>query len=128
MGNGYYAVASIKFDGMYDSRENPDKEDCELIRPIRDALFAFLETRENVAHMEVGSSVNGWSRFSISMHRPEDDGNGDPKLEISREPLPSGHTWCRWGVGIKRGNWTISIDRDPWPSVSPTAHDGASAT
>lgn len=35
--------------------------------------------------------------------------------EISSDPLPNGHTSRRWGVGIKRGDWMISIDRDPWP-------------
>jgi len=35
--------------------------------------------------------------------------------EISREPLPSGHTSRRWGVGIKRRNGVVTLDRDPWP-------------
>lgn len=33
--------------------------------------------------------------------------------EISRDPLPSGHTSHRWGPGIKRGGWTVTINRDP---------------
>ena len=36
--------------------------------------------------------------------------------EISADPLPSGHTPRRWGVGIKRGEWTVTIGRDPWPA------------
>jgi hypothetical protein len=35
---------------------------------------------------------------------------------ISSDPSPSGHTSRRWGVGIKRGDWTISVDHDPWPA------------
>ncbi len=35
--------------------------------------------------------------------------------EISRDPLPSGHTLRRWGVGIKRPDGVVTIDRDPWP-------------
>jgi hypothetical protein len=34
--------------------------------------------------------------------------------EISRDPLPSGHTSRRWGVGIKRHNGTIALEPDPW--------------
>jgi len=35
--------------------------------------------------------------------------------EISSEPLPSGHTWRRWGVGIKRHDGVVTLDPDPWP-------------
>ncbi len=35
--------------------------------------------------------------------------------EISADPLPSGHTARRWGVGIKRHDGTVVIDPDPWP-------------
>ena len=43
--------------------------------------------------------------------------------EISSDQLPSGHTSRRWGVGIKRGDWTVTIDRDPWPNVATDACD-----
>jgi hypothetical protein len=35
--------------------------------------------------------------------------------EISADPLPSGHTSRRWGVGIKRVDGTVVIEPDPWP-------------
>jgi hypothetical protein len=35
--------------------------------------------------------------------------------EISRDPLPSSHTSRRWGVGIKRHDWTAALEPDPWP-------------
>jgi hypothetical protein len=35
--------------------------------------------------------------------------------EISADPLPSGHTSWRWGVGIKRSDGEVAIDPDPWP-------------
>jgi hypothetical protein len=34
--------------------------------------------------------------------------------EISSDPLPSGHTSRRWGVGFKDKNGTIAIEPDPW--------------
>ena len=34
--------------------------------------------------------------------------------EISADPLPSGHTSRRWGVGIKRADGTVVIEPDPW--------------
>ncbi len=34
--------------------------------------------------------------------------------EISREPLPSGHTSRRWGVTIKRHDGTVCLEADPW--------------
>lgn len=36
--------------------------------------------------------------------------------EISADPLPSGHTSRRWGIGFKYGDWSLAIDRDSWPS------------
>jgi len=36
--------------------------------------------------------------------------------EISRDPLPCGHTSRRWGVGIKHGDGTFALDPDPWRS------------
>ena len=33
---------------------------------------------------------------------------------ISADPLPSGHTSRRWGVGFKDKNGTIAIEPDPW--------------
>jgi hypothetical protein len=36
--------------------------------------------------------------------------------EISSDPLPSGHTSRRLGVGIKRPDWAVTLDPDPWPS------------
>jgi hypothetical protein len=35
--------------------------------------------------------------------------------EISSDPLPSGHTSRRWGVGIKRAYGAVTLDPDPWP-------------
>ena len=35
--------------------------------------------------------------------------------EISADPLPSGHTSWRWGIGIKRNDETVVIEPDPWP-------------
>jgi hypothetical protein len=50
--------------------------------------------------------------------------------EISADPLPSGHTSRRRGVGIKRDDGTIAIEPDPWPEASrrapPSRVDGIS--
>ncbi len=35
--------------------------------------------------------------------------------EISADPLPSGHTSRRWGVGIKPPEGSVVIKPDPWP-------------
>jgi hypothetical protein len=35
--------------------------------------------------------------------------------QSSAEPLPSGHTSRRWGVGIKRPDGAVTLDPDPWP-------------
>jgi hypothetical protein len=34
--------------------------------------------------------------------------------QIEREPLPSGHTSRRWGVGLKMPDGSVVIERDPW--------------
>ena len=34
--------------------------------------------------------------------------------EIAADPLPSGHTSRRWGVGIKRADGSVVIGPDPW--------------
>jgi hypothetical protein len=34
--------------------------------------------------------------------------------QIERDPLRSGHTSRRWGVAIKRGDGSVSIERDSW--------------
>jgi hypothetical protein len=34
--------------------------------------------------------------------------------EISHDPLASGHTSRRWGIGIKRHDDTVAIEPDPW--------------
>jgi hypothetical protein len=36
--------------------------------------------------------------------------------EITRDPLPPGHTSRRWGAGAKWADGTIVIERDPSPS------------
>ena len=33
--------------------------------------------------------------------------------QIEQDPLPSGHTSCRWGVGIKKADASVVIERDP---------------
>jgi hypothetical protein len=33
--------------------------------------------------------------------------------QISADPLPSGHTSRRWGVGIKSRDGSVVIERDP---------------
>jgi hypothetical protein len=38
--------------------------------------------------------------------------------EISRDPIPSGHTSRRWGVGIKRADGSIMPEPDPWEPKS----------
>jgi hypothetical protein len=35
--------------------------------------------------------------------------------ESSAEPLPSGHTTRRWGVGIKKLDGSVALEPDPWP-------------
>ena len=35
--------------------------------------------------------------------------------QISADPLPSGHTLRRWGVGIKSDGGSVVIEPDPWP-------------
>ena len=34
--------------------------------------------------------------------------------EICSDPLPSGRTSRRWGVGIKRPDGSVTIEKDPW--------------
>jgi hypothetical protein len=34
--------------------------------------------------------------------------------EIRADPLLSGHSSRRWGVGIKRADGSVAIDPDPW--------------
>jgi hypothetical protein len=34
--------------------------------------------------------------------------------EISADPLPSGHTSRRWGVGIRRPDGSVEPEPDPW--------------
>jgi hypothetical protein len=34
--------------------------------------------------------------------------------QIERDPLPSGHTSRRWGVGIKQPNGSVVIEPDRW--------------
>lgn len=34
--------------------------------------------------------------------------------EISADPLPSGHTPRRWGVGMKRADGSVELEPDPW--------------
>ncbi len=41
--------------------------------------------------------------------------------EISADPLPSGHTSRRWGVGIKRTDGTTALDPDPWIATTTPA-------
>ena len=38
--------------------------------------------------------------------------------QISAEPLPSGHTSRRWGVGIKATDGSVVIERDTWDGES----------
>jgi hypothetical protein len=38
-----------------------------------------------------------------------------PIDQIDRDPLPSGHTSRRWGVGINDADGTAAIEPDPWP-------------
>ena len=38
--------------------------------------------------------------------------------EISADPLPSGHTSRRWGVGLKRVDGTVALEPDLWPQVN----------
>ena len=41
--------------------------------------------------------------------------------QISAEPLPSGHTSRRWGIGIKGTDGPVVIERDPWDGDSPAS-------
>jgi hypothetical protein len=34
--------------------------------------------------------------------------------QITADPLPSGHTSRRWGIGIKRDDGSVVIEPDPW--------------
>jgi hypothetical protein len=34
--------------------------------------------------------------------------------QIERDPLPSGHTSRRRGIGIERADGTVVLDPDPW--------------
>jgi hypothetical protein len=34
--------------------------------------------------------------------------------EISRDPLPSGHTSRRWVIGIKQADGSVMPEPDPW--------------
>jgi hypothetical protein len=36
--------------------------------------------------------------------------------EISADPMPSGHTSRRWGIGTERRNGSVVIEPDPLPS------------
>jgi hypothetical protein len=35
--------------------------------------------------------------------------------ELPANPFPSGHTARHWGVGIKRADGSVVLERDPWP-------------
>jgi hypothetical protein len=41
--------------------------------------------------------------------------------EISRDPLPSGHTSRRWGVGIKKADGSVVLEPDRWSPLNDTA-------
>ena len=46
-----------------------------------------------------------WRKFSRT----------DPRIvTIEREPLPSGHTSRRFGVGLKLADGSVVIERDSW--------------
>ena len=34
--------------------------------------------------------------------------------QIEADPLPSGHTWRRWGIAIKRPDGSVDLEPDPW--------------
>jgi hypothetical protein len=34
--------------------------------------------------------------------------------ELAAKPSPSGHTARRRGVGLKRADWSVAIEPDPW--------------
>jgi hypothetical protein len=38
--------------------------------------------------------------------------------EISRDPLPSGHTTRRRGVGIKEADGSVMLEPDPWEPIN----------
>jgi hypothetical protein len=37
--------------------------------------------------------------------------------EISRNPLPSGQTSRRWGVGINKADGSVMLKPDPWERI-----------
>jgi hypothetical protein len=47
--------------------------------------------------------------------------------EISADPLPSGHTSRRWGIGIKRVERSIALESDQWHAGIRTGHLAASS-
>jgi hypothetical protein len=58
------------------------------------------ELVDDVEELESFARQNGLGRYHVD--------------EISSDPLPSGHTSRRWGVGFKDKNGTIAIEPDPW--------------
>jgi hypothetical protein len=38
--------------------------------------------------------------------------------QIELDPLPSGHTSRRWGVGIKGADGSVQVQPDPWPDAA----------
>jgi hypothetical protein len=84
MGNGYFAVCSLRFDGEIENTERPNLNDRELMRPFKMALHDFLEQRDDVGHLEMATFVNGGARFEFQVVGPPDGYTPDLRLTLER--------------------------------------------
>jgi hypothetical protein len=84
MGNGYFAVCSLRFDGEIENMEHPNLNDRELMRPFKTALHDFLEQRDDVGYLEMATFVNGGARFEFQVVGAPDGCTPDLRLTLER--------------------------------------------
>ena len=84
MGNGYFAVCSLRFDGEIENTEHPNVNDRELMRPFKTALHDFLEKRDDVGYLEMATFVNGGARFEFQVVGAPDGYSPGLRLTLER--------------------------------------------
>jgi hypothetical protein len=68
-------------------------------------MFRISQSRKPVVNVDIVAKIDPAVRAL---------GTGCYHVEqIEREPLPSGHTSRRWGVGLKMPVGSVVIERDP---------------
>jgi hypothetical protein len=78
--NGYTATCMLTFDGEIEPTENPDPRHRAFIKPYRELLLEWLESRPEFAHIEQTQYVNGEAYFRCRIADEEGDGDGDKLL------------------------------------------------